>query len=139
MEAAPNREMASRYANAGHGDGVRDLMRAVLLDAILCLRASCGPQKLRQQLALDAHFWMVSTARNWPFSFENICDVLGINPSYLRTLLLSPRESLEGTRSAAAAAAEEVVRKLSTLRMRGNQRTHIRPKRQYKRRKRNGL
>ena len=136
MEPAPEHdgELATRTAHPAGHDGVRDLMRAVLLDAILCLRAACGPQKLRQQLARDAQGWMTSTARNWPFSFENICEVLGINPSYLRTLLLSPRGV-----SANGAAAEDVVRKLSTLRMRGNQNTRIRPKRQYKRRKRNGL
>jgi len=139
MEVASDREIATRYAAAGHGDGVRDLMRAVLLDAILCLRASCGPAKLRQQLARDAHFWMVSTARNWPFSFENVCDALGISASYLRTLLLSPREPLAADGTATARSADDIVRKLSTLRMRGNQRTHVRPKRQYRRRKRNGV
>ena len=70
MEAAPKQDRDAPppgNVRAGRGDGVRDLMRAVLLDAILCLRATCGPEKERERLARDARQWLVSTARTWPF------------------------------------------------------------------------
>ena len=142
MEAAPKQnrdDPTPRDAATGRGEGVRELMRAILLDAIMCLHAPCGPEKQRARLARDARYWMVSTAQTWPFSFENICDVLGISASYLRTLLLGAREPLAGTRSADAGAVEDLVHRLSTVRMRGNQSTRVRAKRQYQRRKTDGL
>ncbi len=137
MEAAPRRERAgaaSSEAGIASGHGVRELMRAVLLDAVMCLRARAGPAKERERLARDARQWMVSTARTWPFSFESVCDELGISASYLRALLLdsgaplvrAPREN--GT-------VEDIMRRLSTLRMRGNRRTRVLAKREYPRRR----
>ena len=60
MEAAPKHNgdaTAPRATDAGRGEGVRDLMRAILLDAIMCLHARGGPQKQREQLARDARHW----------------------------------------------------------------------------------
>jgi hypothetical protein len=116
---------------AARGTGVHDLMRAVLLDAILCLHARGGPERQRARLALAARAWMLSPARSWPFSFESICDELGISASYLRTLLLGRRQS----RAADADTVDDIVRRLSMVRMCGNRRTRVTAKREYHRRR----
>jgi len=142
MEAAPKQDRddsTARVSDGGRGEGVRDLMRAILLDAILCLHAPSGPERQREQLARDARHWMVSTGQTWPFSFESICDVLGISASYLRTTLLNPRTPLAGAPCVDAGGVNDIVRRLSTVRMRGNQTTRVRAKRRYQRRKTNGL
>jgi len=60
-------------------------MLAVLQDALDCYQkyvfAKDGPGR---QLFADADGWILSDDRRWYFSFENICDVLEINASYLR-------------------------------------------------------
>ena len=132
-------EIPLRDSAVGSGEGVRDLMRAVLLDAIMCLRGRGKPGKDRERLARDARSWFLSTVRSGPFSFESICDVLGISTSYLRTLLLRPVVAPTGRPSADAVAVEAMLRRLSLLRMRGNQTTRIRAKRKYPRRKNNDL
>jgi hypothetical protein len=38
---------------------------------------------------LDAEEWIYSDDRSWPFSFENVCDLLQINPAYLRHGLIA--------------------------------------------------
>jgi hypothetical protein len=124
--------------DAATGEGVHALMRAVLLDAIMCLRARCGPEKDRARLARDARQWMVSTGRTWPFSFESVCDELGVSASYIRTLLLGGREPLPPT-PADAGTVEDIVRRLSTLRMRGNRRTRVVANRRHRRRRNRGL
>jgi hypothetical protein len=75
-------------AEGGPGAGERALMRAVLEDAVRCLAGEIGPVRERPQLAADARRWLVEGDRRWPFSFENICDVLGFDADRIRTRLL---------------------------------------------------
>ncbi|MFI5364587.1 MAG: hypothetical protein ACHQ4J_03090 [Candidatus Binatia bacterium] len=44
----------------------------------------------RQRLYRDAHRWVVSNDREWPYSFINICEALGLSPQSLRAQLLRP-------------------------------------------------
>ena len=66
-------------------DGERRLMVAILEDAVDVYRKQLGARdRKRRQLFEDAEAWIESADRSWIFSFENICDVLGIDASYLR-------------------------------------------------------
>ena len=64
------------------------LMAAVLEDAI---RTFCGcsgsPGVRRQRLFRETADWFESCDVNWPFSFENICDALALEPGWVRRLL----------------------------------------------------
>ena len=68
-------------------------MFAVLTDAIECFQKYRNA-KSRKQLALSkrAEAWILSYNHS-PFSFENICETLDINPVYLRVGLLQWRAS----------------------------------------------
>jgi hypothetical protein len=68
----------------------RRLVIAVLQDAVDCFQKHfrARDQKARQ-LYRDAEDWICSEDRSWPFSFENVCDLLQINPEYLRRGLLA--------------------------------------------------
>jgi hypothetical protein len=62
------------------------LVLAMLQDAVECVqkyRFAMDPNG--RELYTDAHDWIASDDRQWPFSFENVCDILKINPEYLRT------------------------------------------------------
>ena len=74
--------------DAGVGRPERALMRAMLQDAILCLIGEAAPAKDRVRLAADARYWIESQSTGWVFSFESVCDVLGIDPDYARRHLL---------------------------------------------------
>src|SRR2546422_9065528 len=76
-----------------HGEGERALMRAVLSDAIRCLAGRGREGQLRK---LEARRWVASRNTRWPFSFENICCVLDIDPQTLRRRLAVPaRDTIE--------------------------------------------
>jgi hypothetical protein len=63
----------------------RRLAIAVLQDAVDCYQKHLfGRDRKARQLFTDAEQWISSEDRSWPFSFENICDLLQINPTYLR-------------------------------------------------------
>ncbi len=55
------------------------LMLAVLEDAI---------NQYRINESLEAKRWLQSDSRMWAYSFVNICEVLDLEPSYLRKGLL---------------------------------------------------
>jgi len=73
---------------AGPAAGERALMRAVLEDAIRCLIGEVGPRHQRGALAAEARQWIEIADPRWPFSFENVCDGLGLNAANLRRRLL---------------------------------------------------
>ena len=63
----------------------RELMLAVLEDAIVCFQKYAFARDGKgRRLFLDAQRWIVEKDCNWPFSFENICFHLGMDPSYIR-------------------------------------------------------
>ena len=66
----------------------RALMRAVLEDAIRCLVGEVGPPHQRGALAAEAREWIETADPHWPFSFENLCDGLGLEATNLRRRLL---------------------------------------------------
>lgn len=79
-------EQFTTPAKLARASGEVALMRAVLEDAFHCLQQSrTVPAKLRaQRLAHEAESWFFSDDTCWPFSFVNICAVLGLDPEYIR-------------------------------------------------------
>jgi len=69
------------------------LMLAVLEDAVatyqkkVLARGSKGKGLFR-----EARDWILEEDSNWLFSFENICDILGFNPNYIRQGLIRWKE-----------------------------------------------
>jgi len=72
----------------GPAAGERALMRAVLEDAMRCLIGEVAPRHQRGALAAEARQWIETADPRWPFSFENVCDGLGLNAANLRRRLL---------------------------------------------------
>jgi len=64
------------------------LMGAVLQDAIRVFCQNAGAQMTRaRRLFGETTEWFESSDVSWPFSFENICDVLVLDPAWIRGLL----------------------------------------------------
>ncbi len=63
----------------------KKLMLAILEDAVVSFQKFLFAQKgKRKNLFRDAEEWLFQENGHWVFSFESICDALGLNPSYLR-------------------------------------------------------
>ena len=66
-------------------EGEKRLMIAILKDAVECLEkyrdARGGIGRIQYQNAIE---WVEDTGTEWLFSFNNICEILDINPAYLR-------------------------------------------------------
>jgi hypothetical protein len=63
----------------------RDLMLAILEEAVNDYQRSwkARDRRARKRFA-DARAWIMNTDSEWIFSFINCCEVLGIQPDYLR-------------------------------------------------------
>ena len=72
---------------------VKRLMMAVLEDALRCFQnnadAKSGPRK---RLFQEAEQWLCGDSGDGPFSFETVCETLGIEPGFLRAGLKEWRQ-----------------------------------------------
>ena len=68
--------------------GERALMLAVLEDGIRCYQEHLHSPRVRARLlARQSERWIRSDDWEWPYSFNNICDSLSIEPEALRRKL----------------------------------------------------
>ena len=90
------------FQQKGQLDPEENLMFAVLTDAIECFQKYFGAQSRRCRVLFgEAEAWIANQDSKSLFSFENICQVLSISPSYLRLGLMQWRlahESNKGPR-----------------------------------------
>lgn len=61
------------------------LAAAIFEDAVRCIRRA-GRSVTHRQSA-EAHEWMASERRDWPFAFVNVCDFLGVDAERVRVQL----------------------------------------------------
>src|SRR5574341_1330374 len=70
-------------------EGEKRLMIAILKDAVECLEKYRGSRSgAGRGLYENALEWVRDKGTGWLFSFTNICDLLGFDPDYLRSVLL---------------------------------------------------
>ncbi len=107
---------------------VKRLMMAVLEDALRCFQNNAVTRNgARKRLFSEAEEWLCNDDSDGPFSFNTVCETLGIEPRYLRSGLLRWREEqLSGIATRRLARRSPVVRngKISIRTRRGARRAH---------------
>ena len=69
------------------------LMRAVLDDAVCCFQKCLSARdKAGKKMFREVEEWILEENSEWIFCFENVCDVLGLDPQYIRRGLLRWKE-----------------------------------------------
>ena len=78
------------YRRDSYLSGEKALMLAVLEDGIRCFQEHLtNPRSNPRLLSKQAEEWIRAVDYEWPFSFNNVCETLGIDPEALREKLLS--------------------------------------------------
>lgn len=98
-------------------EGEKRLILSVLEDAVECFMKCIDASSSKgQRLFRDADEWIALEDKHWVFSFDNVCEMLDINPEYLRRGLrewkqrkLAALERAAAERLAAAANPPVVV------------------------------
>jgi len=66
-------------------EGEKRLILSVLEDAIECFMKCIDASTSKgQRLFREADEWIAHEDKRWVFSFDNVCDMLDINPEYMR-------------------------------------------------------
>ena len=91
------------YRRDSYLSGEKALMLAVLEDGIRCFQEHLtNPRSNPRLLSKQAEEWIRAVDYEWPFSFNNVCETLGIDPEALREKLLT----WKGARLAATGTAD---------------------------------
>ncbi len=110
-----------RFRGQSMLEAERRLMVAVLEDAVSCFQKYAGATRPRgRRLFQEAEEWLLDEDGTWPFSFEAICSVLGINPEYFRRQMKLWKERL-------LAQPPEARLKVARVRLRAARRHKILP------------
>ena len=115
-------QIVSGYRNDSYLSGEKALMLAVLEDGIRCFQEHLRNRRLKPHLlSVQAEEWMRAEDWDWPFSFNNVCETLGLDPEALRGTLFTWKEKkVAGLRSHTVTVPAKVYRlHLRTKRSRG--------------------
>ena len=79
----------AQYYPQRRGEGaiqpLKRLMMAVLEDALRCFQNGASATGSRRNLqSMEAEEWFCDTRREGPFSFESVCETLGVESGFLR-------------------------------------------------------
>jgi hypothetical protein len=81
------------FRRKAHLEPEKKLMLAVLEDAIACFQKYVLARDGKgRAMFRDAEEWIMEEKSEWLFSFENICEVLGFDPQYVRKGLIRWKE-----------------------------------------------
>ena len=94
-------QFLENYRRKSYMEPETRLMLAVLEDAVACYQKYVLAHDERGvELFHDAEAWVMQEDPAWLFSFDNICESLGINPAYMREGLVRWKREALGRRKA---------------------------------------
>jgi len=99
-DALMTHQFSRVFRQKAHFEPEERLMFAVLTDAVECFQKYLGAGSRRSRtLFREAEAWIASRECSRLFSFEYICEVLNINPNYLRLGLTQWRVTHQSQRN----------------------------------------
>ncbi len=82
------------FRRKAHLEPEKRLMFAVLEDAVACFQKYISARDAKGKTMFhEAEEWILKEDSEWLFSFDNICEVLGFNPQYVRHGLIRWKEA----------------------------------------------
>jgi len=93
----PDTLLSNQYFDNMHRRTVLDpekkLILAILEDAVDCFKENLFADGGRRKMLFDdAEQWIRADGGDWVFSFDHICEALGLSPAYVRQGLLRWQE-----------------------------------------------
>ena len=94
----PDTLLPTQYFEAccakAHVEPEKRLMLAILEDAVACFQRYIFARDGRlKKMFREAEEWVMEEKSDWIFSFDSICEVLGMDPRYVRAGLVRWKEA----------------------------------------------
>jgi transposase len=84
----------STLRRSEHFEPEKALLRAILEDAIHCYRKyQMAQSRSGRERFREAEAWIMRSRNNWIFSFANVCQLLGLDPMYVRQRLRGQKKN----------------------------------------------
>ncbi len=88
-DAAATEEYFDTFRRSQHLEPEKMLLFAILEDAVHCYRKySEAKDRAGKERYREAQQWIMRGENDWIFSFDNVCELLGLDPQYVRQGLL---------------------------------------------------
>jgi hypothetical protein len=116
--ASLDEEFAGASVKVNSTEPERALAAGVLRQATSDLRRfRASEDAVGREMYWDARSWFVSNDTDWPYSFLNVCESLGISPENIRDEVFAGARSgwLSHSRRVALATATQLVGTVSAL------------------------
>ncbi|MGZ8464023.1 MAG: hypothetical protein ACXWXT_00620 [Candidatus Binatia bacterium] len=92
--AITSRQYLGVFGRSENLEPEKALLLAVLEDAIHCFRHySSAGDRVGQRRFRDAESWIQQQERDWAFTFDNVCELLGFEPEYMRRKIIEEERS----------------------------------------------
>ena len=91
------------FRRSEHLEPEKSLLAAILEDAVQEYRKYSRAHDVNGKSRFrEAEKWIMRGRNDWIFSFENVCELLGLDPEYVRRGVCETRAHHDGTRKRAA-------------------------------------
>ena len=120
-------QLQSGYRRDSYVSGEKALMLAVLEYGIRCFQEHLtNPRSNPRLLSKQAEEWIRAVDYEWPFSFNNVCETLGIDPDALREKLLTWKAKRLASVEAASGEPTRTEQKVYRLHLRTKRTSGVR-------------
>jgi hypothetical protein len=102
------------FTRTNHLGPEQELMLAILADAIECILKYCDePVPMRAKLFNEAKEWLFAQDERDPFSFLNVCEVLNLDPDYMRRGIRAKIEARTGPAGARPSRRTDRIKRVA--------------------------
>lgn len=85
VDASLTQQYADTFRRSEHLEPEKALLVAILVDAIHEYhKYSRAPDRAGKDRFREAEAWIMESGNDWIFSFDNVCELLGLDPQYVR-------------------------------------------------------
>jgi len=87
-DSADTEQYFATFQRSAYLEPEKELLRAILEDAIHCYRKyRAAKNRTGREQFREAEEWIMGGGDDWIFSFVNVCELLGLDPQFVRRAL----------------------------------------------------
>jgi hypothetical protein len=87
-----SQQYLNTFRRSEHLEPEKALLRAILEDAVHCYRKyQAAENRAGRERFHEVETWIKGSGNDWIFSFDNVCELLGLDPIYVRQSILGRR------------------------------------------------